>query len=157
MLTASRMLSACTVALDSAAPSRTSMETLITGFSPSSSHGCSLSLMPGGRSRTTPRPLPAAEDLMNAETRAPRLPPRGRECSHRGACQRLSAAGRVTSRVGNGCRTAPQSFGGCYLDEVCCHFVCSPDLGGGKTAQDARDLHLLAGRHYIRSGNRGCD
>src|ERR687897_1729014 len=106
MLTASRILSACTVALDRADPSRTSMETFIIRSLPSSSREYSLSLLPGGRSRPTPRPRPAAESLKNSETRAPRRPRRGRECSHRGACQRLPAARRVTFPVGYGCRTA---------------------------------------------------
>src|SRR5215211_7225160 len=106
MLTASLMLSACTVALDSAPPAPTSMETLIIDSLPSSPRGCSLTLLPGGRSQTTPPPRPAAEDLKHSETRAPRHPRRGRECNHRGAYRRLPAAGRVTSRVGNGCRRA---------------------------------------------------
>src|SRR5918999_4479138 len=106
MFTASRILSACTIALDRAVPSRTSMETLIIRSLPSSSRGYSLALLLGGRSRPTPRPRPAAEDLKSSETRVPRHLHRGRECSHRGACQRLPASGRVTSRVGNGCRTA---------------------------------------------------
>src|ERR687898_2654608 len=106
MLTASRMLSARTVALDRAVPSRTSMETLIIGSLPSSSREYPLSLLPGGRSRPTPRPRPAAEALENSETRAPLHLHRGRERSHRGACRRLPAARRVTSRVGYGCRMA---------------------------------------------------
>src|SRR5919112_6657358 len=106
MLTASRILSACTVALDSAAPSCTSIETLIIRSLPSSSRGFSLSLLPGGRSRPTPRPRPAAVVLENSETRAPRHLHRGRECNHRGAYQSLPAAERLTIRVGNGCRTA---------------------------------------------------
>src|SRR5215212_3641956 len=104
MFTASRMLSTCTVALDMAAPSRTSMETLIIRSLLSSPRGCSLSLMLGERSRPTPHPRPAAEDLKNSETQAPRHPPRGKECTHPGACQRLPASGRVASRVGNGYR-----------------------------------------------------
>src|SRR5919199_1456507 len=104
MFTASRMLSACTISLDSAAPSRTSMETLIIRSLSSSSREYSLSLLPGGRFRTTLHLRPAAEVPMNSETRAPRHLHPGRECSHRGACQRLPAAGQVASRAGNGCK-----------------------------------------------------
>src|SRR5215213_803637 len=104
MLTASRMLSACTIAVDRAAPSRTSIETFIIRPLPSNPRGCSLSLLPGGRSRPTLRPRLAAEDLRNPETRAHLHPHQGREGSHRGASERLPAEGRVASRVGNGCR-----------------------------------------------------
>src|SRR5215216_2178532 len=106
MLTASLMLSARTVALDNVTPSPISIETFIIRPLPSSHRGCSLSLLPGGRSRHTPRPRPAAEVPESSETRAHLHPPQGRECSHPAACQRLPAAGRVASRVGNGCRRA---------------------------------------------------
>src|ERR687889_2731082 len=106
MLTASRMLSACTVAVERAAPSPTSIETFIIRPLPSNPRGCSLSLLPGGRSRPTPRPPLAAEDLRISETPAHLHPHQGRECSPRGTCQRLPAAVRVAPRVGNGCRTA---------------------------------------------------
>src|SRR5215211_79296 len=106
MLTASRMLSACTIAVDRAAPSRTSIETFIIRPLPSNPRGCSLSLLPGGRSRPTPCPPLAAQDLRNSETQAHLHPHQGRECSHPGTCQRLPAEGRVAPRVGNGCRRA---------------------------------------------------
>src|ERR671914_2487218 len=101
MLTASRMLSACTVAFDRAVPSRTSTETLIIGSPPSSLRGCSLSLMPDEKSRSTLPAQPGAEVAKNPETRAPRHQLRGRGYSHRGACRRPPAAGWVASRVEN--------------------------------------------------------